>query len=156
MLDAVHRLAKGGDVAGNAGGGFVLAHQDGFDLVLLIGAERGQIALDGGAFAPRGFQHLDLKPQPLAHVDPQVAELAEPGREDFVARIQTVGERSLPAAGPRGGEENRGGRGGFEYRLQGAQARSSQLREDRRAVILHCNHHGARDAVGNIGGTGDE
>ena len=83
MLDAVHRLAKGGDIAGNAGGSFVLAHQDGLDLVLLIGAERGQIALDRGAFAPRGFQHLDLEPQPLAHVDPQVAELAEAGREDL-------------------------------------------------------------------------
>ncbi len=39
VLDAVHRLAHGGDITGHAGGRFVLAHQHGLDLVLLIGAQ---------------------------------------------------------------------------------------------------------------------
>ena len=56
MLDAVHRLAKGGDIAGDAGGGFVLAHQDGFDLVLLIGAERGQDSARWVHLLPTGFR----------------------------------------------------------------------------------------------------
>ena len=73
MLGAVHGTADGGHIAGDPGGRFVLAHQYGLDLVLLVRTQGGQIAVDRGAVAPGRLQQFHFETQPRAHVRPKMA-----------------------------------------------------------------------------------
>src|ERR1700735_1242561 len=130
MLGAVHGLTHGCDVAGDTGRRLVLADEHRLDLVLLVGAQRGQVALDRSSLAPRRLEYLDLVTEALAHVDPQVAELAEARGEHLVAGVQTVGQRRLPATGPRGGKNKRRTGRGLENRLEAGEAGPRELRKN--------------------------
>ena len=68
----------------------------------------------------------DLRPCLLRHlqVGDVVRRIFADAGQDLVAGIQTVGERSLPAAGARGGEDDGGAGGGF--RPAGAQLRRAR------------------------------
>ena len=72
MAGIVHRLADGGDVAGDAGGGFVLAHQDGLDLVVFVGGEPFGVFFDRDAFAPIDLDGVDVHAVTLAEINPEV------------------------------------------------------------------------------------
>ena len=156
MLDAVHGLAHRGDVAGHAGRRLILTDEHGLDLVLLVRAQRGEVAVDGCPLAPGRLEYLDLVTEALAHVDPQVAELTEARGEHLVAGVQAIGQRRFPAAGSGGGKNERRARRGLEYRLEAREARPGELRENRRAMVFHRNHHGPRHPLGYIGGAGHE
>ena len=156
MLRAVHCLAHRGHIAGDARRGLVLANQHRLDLVLLVRGERGKVALDRRTLSPGSFQDLHVETEALAHVDPQVAELAEPRCQHLVAGVQAIGQSGFPAAGTGGGKNERSAAAGLEYRLQPRKAGPGELGEDRRPVIFHGNHHGTQHAVRNIGGAGDE
>ena len=114
------------------------------------------VALDGGALAPLGVEHVDPETQPLRHVDPQMAEHAEARGDDPVPRAQGIGERGLPGARAARREDVGLARGGLEDLLEVLQHRGRELREIGRPVVLHRDVHGAEDAVGRIRGTRDE
>ena len=82
----VQGFAHAGDVRGHTGRGFVVADQDGFDLVLGIGLEDVFVLLQGYAGAPFAFHDLHFQAQALAHVNPEVAELSKARGQYFVAR----------------------------------------------------------------------
>ena len=48
-------------------------------------AQGGLDSIERHAFAPVDLQDFDFESQPLGHVDPQVAEVAEAGGEQLVA-----------------------------------------------------------------------
>ena len=100
------RLAHAGDVAGDAGGRLVVREEDGLDLVTLVGRERVAVPLDRRAFAPLGVQHLDLEAEPLGHVDPEVAEHPEPGRQHLVAGDSVLPSDASHAPVPLAGKMN--------------------------------------------------
>ena len=100
MPGIVQRLAHGAHIAGDAGRGLVVREEHRLDLVLLVGGERFLVALDRGAFSPFGVEHVHREPEALRHVDPELAEHAEPRGKDAVTRRKRVGERSLPRTGP--------------------------------------------------------
>ena len=69
--------------------------------------ERAEEARDGRAFAPGGFQYLHLKSEPLAHVDPQVTELAEADASTLSPvlkqLVSAVSQQPVPEEGKRQG-----------------------------------------------------
>jgi len=76
------------------------------DLVALIGAQYGFDFVGLDASAPFLFQNLDVEAEPLRQVDPQMAELAEPRGQHFIARGKRVAERSLQPPVPEDGKIN--------------------------------------------------
>jgi len=91
MADIVQRLAHSGDVTGYAGGGLIVSKEHRLDPVALVRCERRLIALDRRALAPFRLQNLDFEAEALSHVDPEVAEHAEPRGDDLVSGRQCVG-----------------------------------------------------------------
>ena len=92
MPRGIECLADRGHVAGDAGGGLVLADQHGLDRVRLVGLERRLIAIRRRAFTPFDLEHLDLEPETAAHVDPEITELTEVRGQHAVTWIQAVGD----------------------------------------------------------------
>jgi hypothetical protein len=130
--------------------------QDGADLPLLVGLERLGDPIDRSSVAPLGLEHLDVEPEPLGHVGPEMAELSESRRQDLVAGRQRVGEGRLPAACSRSGEQEALPGFALEDAFEIREQRLRQRREARRSVIFARDVHGAKHAVGDVGRSGDE
>ena len=105
MVGLVQRGPHGGDVAGNTGGGLVVAGQNGLDPMIAIRSQNPCVFVDGHAFTPLALDGVDIQTLPAAQVDPSLREHPVPGREHLVTRRQRVRHRRLPAAGPGGGEQ---------------------------------------------------
>ena len=85
VAQLVQEGAHRGDVAGDTGGGLVVANQHRLDRVGLVGLEMARVVSQRDAFAPRPVDRLDPQTVTLAEVDPEVRELAESGRQNAVA-----------------------------------------------------------------------
>jgi hypothetical protein len=70
--------------------------------------------------------------------------------------VQAIGQRRFPAAGSGGGKNERRARRRLENRLEAREAGPRELWKNRRAMIFHRDHHGARHPLGHIGGSGHE
>ena len=105
VIEIVEQLAHGGDVAGDAGCGLVVANQDGLDLPRGVGGKALGVGLDRSPFAPGHVDDLDVQGMAFAEVDPEVRKLPEARGQDLVAGRKGVGDRRLPAAGARGWED---------------------------------------------------
>src|SRR4029077_7601822 len=92
---AAHR----GNIAGDTRGGLVVHHHHTLDGVALVGADRLLDAVGMDACAPLFFLPYDLEPMAAGEIDPQMAELTEPGSKHLVAGRTRIGERGFPGAG---------------------------------------------------------
>ena len=106
MLGVVERAAHGGDVAGDAGGGLVVGKEHRLDLMTLVGRERLLVPLDRGALSPLGVEHVHLESEALRHVDPEMAEHAEPGGEHLVSGESVFDRDASQAPVPLEGKMN--------------------------------------------------
>ena len=149
----VDRAAGAGHVAGDPGGGFVVHHHHRLDAVPAVLAQRVLDPVQRSALPPLGLEHLDVQAETLGHVDPEVAELAEAGREHLVARGEGVGQRGLPASGAAGGKDEGLGFGGLEHPLEILEQPQRQGGEAGGAVIFHRDVHRAEHPVRHVGGT---
>ena len=156
VLGLVQRLTHASDVRDHASSSFVLAGQDGLDAVLRVSLQDVSILLQWHAGAPLAIHNLHIQTQALAHVDPQVAELPEARGQDGVAGRQGVSQRRFPAASARGRKHKGRTDLGAVDGLQAGHDGVGQHREMGGAVVFHGHHHGALDAVWNIGGTGNK
>ena len=124
--------------------------------MLFVCGQRGQVSFDRRAFAPGCLEDLHLESQALAHVHPEVTELAETRSQHLVPGAQAVRQCRFPAAGAGRWKQDGCAGCGLEYRLQSGEAGAGQLGKERGAVVLHRNRHGAQDTVGDVGGSGNE
>jgi hypothetical protein len=85
-----------------------------------------------------------------------MAELAEPRGQNLVARGKRIAERSLPGAGAGRRENKYLSISALEDFLQILKQRQRELGKLGRSMIFHRYHHGARDAVGDVGRSWDE
>ncbi len=83
-----------------------------------VSGQRLLIPLDRRAFSPLRIEHLDIQPESLGHVDPEMAEHPEAGGKNPVARGKRVGERCLPGASPTRRKQEWLAGSGFEDFLQ--------------------------------------
>ena len=93
----VQHPAQAGDIRHHAGRRFVVRDQHGLDLVRGVIAQDLREPVDRAALAPSDIHLNDIEPEPLAHVDPFLAEHAVAGRQHLVARVQRIGQRRFPA-----------------------------------------------------------
>ena len=156
MFGGVHRLAHTGDVAGDPGGGFILAGQHGLDLVLLVRPQYLLVALERHALAPLDLDDFHVVAEPLRHVDPQVTELPEARGKHLVARRQRVGQRRLPGSGAGRREDEYLTIGGLEHLLQILEQTGREFREFGGTVVFHRDDHRSLHPVGNVRRAGDE
>ncbi len=156
VLRFIHRAPHPCDIARDAGGGLVVNDHDALDAMLTVVAKRLLDLVLRRAGSPLAFDHLNFQPEPLHHVDPQVAELAEARREYAVAGRKCVAERGFPSARARRREDERFALLAQEKLLKAVEQRPREVGEPRRPVILHRDHHRALDPIGDIGGPGNE
>src|SRR5580658_6087039 len=128
-----------------------MCYQHGFDFMAPVGGKRVAIALNRSALAPLRVKHLNLELQPLAHVDPQMAELSKARGQHAVSLIEAVLQRRLPATGARRRKQDRLAGFGLEYLLQLREDGKRELGKSGRPVVLHCNHHRPLHTIGNVG-----
>lgn len=93
-----------------------------------------------------------VQAEPLHHVDPEVGELAVAEGDDLVPRGQRVGERALPAAGARAGEDEGGALGGLEDHLGVLQDGLEEGREPGVPVVLARPVHRAQHVLVDVHG----
>src|ERR1700674_1202769 len=152
MLSRIENLTYARDIAGYAGGGFIVTGEHGFDPVLFVGPQNLFIAIEGNAFAPLDFEGLHVEAQTLRHVDPEMTKLAEARCKDFIAWRQCIRERSFPCSGA-GRRKNEGlPFGRLENFLEVNQEAHRKIRKLGRAVIFHRNEHRPLHPIGNVGG----
>ena len=87
--------------------------------------------------APFAVDDMNIKPEALTHINPQMTELPEPRRQHFVAGRQGIGQRGFPASCARRGENKRRAIFTAENILQTGHDGMGQVREIGRTVILH-------------------
>ena len=153
---AVDHLAQTGDVAGDPRRGLVVAGEDAPDFAPGVRAQGLLDAFERHSLAPSDLQHLDIEAEPLGHVDPQVGEVTEAGREQPVAGREGVGQRRFPGAGAGRRKDEDPALIRPVHLLEILEDARGQLRKLGGAVVFHGHHHGALDAVGDAGGAGDE
>src|ERR1700730_3373412 len=85
-----------------------------------------------------------------------MAELPEPRGQHLVAGGKRVAEGSLPSAGAGRRENKHLPIGALEDFFQILKEGQCKFREFGRAVIFHRHHHGAGDAVWDVGWSWDE
>ena len=85
MAGGIERLAHAGDIAGHAGGGFVVANENGLDLSLFVRRELLRENIDRNALAPFDLDRIDHKLVTIAEIRPQVRELAEDRNQHMIA-----------------------------------------------------------------------
>ena len=94
-------------------------------------------ALDRRTLAPLDVDLDHVQAHALAHVDPEVGELADAGREHLVAGRERVGQAGFPAAGAGAREQEHLAGRGLEHLLQVGEQRQRELGEVRGAHVLH-------------------
>ena len=151
MTQIVQYPADRRNIAGHAGGGFVLTDQYCLDLMLRIGLQGASIAFGRSAFAPFHFEDVHVEAQASSHIAPEVTELSEAGSQNPVSGIQTVGQRRFPAPSPGRRKDDGGGGFRLEDPFQTSQDLLCQSGKFDRAMILHGDRHGAQNAVWNVG-----
>jgi hypothetical protein len=156
MIHVVERAAHGRDIAGDAGGGLVVADQHRLDAPRLVTFERAGEGLDRRALAPGDIDRLDLDAVALAEIDPEMRELAIARRQHLVARRQRVGDRGLPAPGARRREQEHLAVDGLEYLPQVAKERQREGRYVRRPLVLAGDRERLANALRHIRRAGNE
>ena len=156
VLGGIHGLAHRGDIAGDSSRGLVVDHAQRLVLVAHVLAQQVLDLVGWRAFPPLDIDHGDIEPQPLHHVDPEVAELAVAEGQDLVSRRERVHQGRFPAAGPGARKQERGSGLGLEDLPDIAKHRQREPGERGGAMILHRHVHRPQDPVGDVGGTGDE
>ena len=106
MSGAVHRLAHRGHVAGDSGGGFVVHHSDGLDLMLAVFTKFGFNGVGIHAVTPVSRQVRHVEPQSAGHLLPQKGELSGLEHQHSVARGKRIDQCRFPSAAARGGEDD--------------------------------------------------
>jgi hypothetical protein len=129
---------------------------DALDLMALVGAERFLDAVGIGARTPLFLLDDDLKPVTAGELDPEMAELAEAGGEQLVARRARIGEGRFPGAGAALRINHDLAVPGLENLLEVFEQRQSQLGKVRGTMVLHDDMHGAQDAIRHIGRSRNE
>src|SRR5699024_7736078 len=76
MPGVVDRAAHGGDIAGDAGRGFVVTYQHDLDFVAAVGRQNAFVFGRRGAFTPGAFDRVHVKAVVLAQLHPAVTEHA--------------------------------------------------------------------------------
>ncbi|MNV16719.1 hypothetical protein D3C71_1074880 [compost metagenome] len=148
---AVDRGAHGGDVAGDAGGRFVMHDTHRLDAVLRV---FGQARTDHGGvngMAPVAFHVIHLQPQAPCQLLPQAGEVAGFHHQHAVARRQRIDQRRFPRARARR-RKNHHGRLRLEDVLCAFQHGPPQRAEFGSAMVDGGLIDGAQDAVGHIRG----
>ena len=151
MAGGVDRLAHRGDVAGDAGRGFIVRRGHGLDRVRLVGAQDLFDLLRLDARAPFLFEDLHVIAHALRHIDPEMAELAEARHQNLVAGRQCVGEGGFPGASAGGREKKDLTVFGLVDLLQILEQRQRQFGEFRRPMVFHWHDHRTQNPIGNIG-----
>ncbi len=100
-----HHLGDGFEIVGDAGGGFIVSDEDGFDLLAGVGREALLDLLGIGGRAVVEGERLDLGAVGLGDAGVAVAEDADADGQHFVAGGKQVDHRGLEAAGAGGGED---------------------------------------------------
>src|SRR5436853_261408 len=80
-----------------------------------------------------------------------MAELAEPRGQDFVTGGERIAERRFPSTRAGGRENENLPLGGLKNFLQIPKQWKRKLGEFGRPMVFHRHHHGAGDAVRDIG-----
>lgn len=134
----------------------VVAGQHGLDGVVLVLGQNARVVLDRDALAPFHVETHDLEAQALAHVGPQVGELSERRAQDLVAGVKGIGQSRFPAAGTRGGKDQRLAGRGLEHLLEVFQKPKRERAEVGRAHVFQVQGHRLHDALGDVRGTGNK
>ena len=156
MLGCVERLAHAGDIAGNAGCGFVVGGKHRLDFVRGVLGENVGILLEWYARAPFFIAQHDFQSEPLGHIDPEQRELTEARHQNFVANGERVGDGRFPRARTRRGENENAAVLHFENLLEVFKQRQGELRKLGRAHVLHGEVHGHSNLVWNCRRARDE
>ena len=111
-------VSYGANIADHAGRGFVVYDEDSLDAMLAVRAQRVLDALWRRTRAPLFVLDRNVKTDALSKVDPQMAELTEARRQDFLTWRKGVRQCCFPTArAARGENEYLPGRG-FEDFLE--------------------------------------
>ncbi|MEY9768192.1 hypothetical protein ABIA14_000469 [Sinorhizobium fredii] len=156
MTAGVERGAHRGDIRRHAGRGFIMRHEDGLDLVRLVGGEPLGVELDRHAGAPFPVEAIDLEAEALGHVDPEMRELAEAAHQHLVAGGEHIGHRRFPGAGAGRGIDEDAAVPVLEDLLDVGEKRQGQLRKARGAHVFHRQVHRLANLLGNVGGAWNE
>ena len=150
----IQGAAQGGDVTGDAGGGFVVDGHDGLDLMAGVGSQllRGGSGVD--TVLPIAGNVVDLQAEILGELRPQGGELAGLESQDEVAGVEGVDERRFRSA-RAGGREDEDRMAGLKDGLDACEALLGEHRELGPAMIDGGDVHGAQNAVGDVRGAGD-
>jgi hypothetical protein len=152
----VHLAPHGRDVRGDAGRGLVMGDEDGLDLAVAVAAETAAEFRRGAGRAPGHVDDLDLKAHAFRHLGPERREGAVPRHQHLVAGRQRVGDRRFPGRRARARDQRDARRRAAEDGGHVAQERAHERGEFGRAVVRHRDRHRAADALGQVGGAGDE
>ena len=123
--------------------------------VALVGGERLLIALDRRALAPLGVEHVHLEAETLGHVDPQMAEHAEPGGETRSPGESVLESEASHAPVPLAGKMNACPDVVLKIFLSFSNRGAARLGNGR-TMVLHRNVHGAEHTIGHIRRARDE
>ena len=155
VAQIVKNLADAGNITGDAGCGFVMACQNGLDLVMLVGLKPAAVEIQRHTLAPVEVVVENIQAEAAAHLDPQAGELAERRGQDGVCGGQAVCDRGFPAAGAGSREQEHTPFGRAEDRLHVFEQRLGEFRKVRGAMILERHVHGLSDFEWHVGRSGD-
>jgi hypothetical protein len=112
MPCGVNRTSYRANVADDAGRSFIVYDEDSLDAMLTICAQRLFDAFWRRTRAPLLVLDRNVKTDALSKIDPQMAELTEARRQDFVTWRKGVAECCFPTTrAARGEDEYLSGRG---------------------------------------------
>ncbi len=150
----IEDLPNGADIGRHARGGFVMAGQNGLDLMLGIFAQNLSVLLQRHTGAPLSIDDLYIESEFFAHRNPQMTELTKTRREYFVTRRECVGDCGFPATGAGRRKHKRRATLSAEHFFQTRKNGAGQRRKRWRTMVFHRYHHRAQHAIGHVGRTG--
>ena len=155
VLVGIEQPPDAGDIRGDARRGLVVGDEDGADRMGPVRRNRAFIGIERHAGAPFHVDGLDVEPEPLGHVDPQMRELAEARHQHPVAARQGILDGRFPGPGAGGGIHEDAPLAHLEDALQILEEGQRQGREVRRPLVFHRHVHRPPDALRDIGWAGN-
>ena len=156
MICAIQRTTYRTNICRHTRCSFVVHCQHPFVPVRRIGSECGFEFINRNGIAPGRFNDIDGVAQRARIVDEQVRKLTKAHRQQFIARVERVGQRCLPHTRSRTRKHEYLATSQSKYLRQPIEHGTRELWKRAGPVILHGAVHRPHNAIGHVGGTRDK